>query len=118
MMNSLTIALAKNDLEATKGAAGSGTVACRLWHSLHGVIEELEKHESELAATKAKLEVAREALKKAFILCMDGRVSFSLLTKSYLQEVEDMCEAALQEDEPKITDDDMRDYSAFVAESE
>jgi len=41
---------ARGDLDATIGATGSGTVACRLWHSLDklvGCLEDMRNKEDE-----------------------------------------------------------------------
>ena len=35
--------LVKETLEDTKGVTGSGTVACRLWHELKGLIGYVER---------------------------------------------------------------------------
>jgi len=43
----LTIELAKEDLEATRGVCESGTVACKLWHTLDGLIEAFEERAKE-----------------------------------------------------------------------
>jgi len=37
------LASAKADLDATQGATGSGTVACRLWNTLRALVAVVEK---------------------------------------------------------------------------
>lgn len=34
---------ARETLTQTEGGCGSGTVACRLWHELYGLVREIEK---------------------------------------------------------------------------